>query len=562
MIKRLFVGLMMTGFILVSGFAANAAIYVDEQELVGASSVMVAGRTMVPMRVIFEKMGVTVSWNGEAKSITAVKGDTTIVLVVGSNAASINGASSAIDAAPSIIDGKVYVPLRFSASAFGGDVKYDSITKKVEIFLIKDDLIDDSENNLEDNDSVQITMIEKGELNINGDKYSGELINGKPNGQGTMEYASGGKYTGEFKNGIPDGKGTLLISGGDKYIGDFKNGRIDGQGTYLFVSGEKYAGEFKDDLMSGKGTLEFPRGDKYVGEFMDDEYNGFGIFTFANGKIQQGIWKNSKFIKRQAEPTVESNEMKITYGTLRFSGGIYTGEIKNGKANGQGTMTYADGTVKKGIWKDDEFVKSQSNPTISSNSVQTIFRTIIFTNGDKYDGEMRDGKYNGQGTYIFANGVKYVGEFKDGSFNGQGTKTYIDGTYAKGIWKDNKLVQPQVVTAQKRIEDNYSKVSISDIGVIRDANVTFSGTINSKSVTEQAGKIPFTTLYFLNGNWVVKATYVGKTSKKAGDYVTLYGITSWYPRGRPSVASFFCDSITGGDRNFQTMRNGFPSISY
>jgi hypothetical protein len=40
--------------------------------------------------------------------------------------------------------------------------------------------------------------------------------------------------------------------------------------------------------------------------------------------------------------------------------------------------------------------------------------TYTSSNGDKYVGEYKDGKFNGQGTLTFADGEKYVGEFKDG----------------------------------------------------------------------------------------------------------------------------------------------------
>ena len=42
--------------------------------------------------------------------------------------------------------------------------------------------------------------------------------------------------------------------------------------------------------------------------------------------------------------------------------------------------------------------------------------TYAFGNGDKYVGDVREGKQNGRGTYTFANGNKYVGEFKGGKF--------------------------------------------------------------------------------------------------------------------------------------------------
>ena len=90
-------------------------------------------------------------------------------------------------------------------------------------------------------------------------------------------------------------------------------------------------------------------------------------------------------------------------GTLtQPDGGKYVGEFKDGKANGQGTYTYADGNML-------------------------------------YVGEFKDGKQNGQGTLTRPDGAKHVGEFKDNQFNGQGTLTYPDSS-AKyvGEFKDDK----------------------------------------------------------------------------------------------------------------------------
>ena len=52
----------------------------------------------------------------------------------------------------------------------------------------------------------------------------------------------------------------------------------------------------------------------------------------------------------------------------------------------------------------------------------------------KYDGEIENGKPNGQGTYTHPNGEKYVGEFKDGKKDGQGTFTFTDGKKYVGSW--------------------------------------------------------------------------------------------------------------------------------
>ena len=64
-----------------------------------------------------------------------------------------------------------------------------------------------------------------------------------------------------------------------------------------------------------------------------------------------------------------------------------------------------------------------------------------FASGSKYVGEIKDGKYNGQGTVTFASGEKYDGEWKDGKYNGQGTLFASNGSIInQGIFADNKFI--------------------------------------------------------------------------------------------------------------------------
>ena len=56
----------------------------------------------------------------------------------------------------------------------------------------------------------------------NGSVYVGEIVSGKPHGQGTLTLSSGNKYEGEFKDGIP-WNGTLFVKNGNIF-GKFVNG--------------------------------------------------------------------------------------------------------------------------------------------------------------------------------------------------------------------------------------------------------------------------------------------------------------------------------------------------
>jgi len=64
--------------------------------------------------------------------------------------------------------------------------------------------------------------------------------------------------------------------------------------------------------------------------------------------------------------------------------------------------------------------------------------TITYRNS-VYLGEVKDGKPDGQGTVTWADGNIYVGAYKDGIRNGQGTTTFISGFMQSVLWRDDKF---------------------------------------------------------------------------------------------------------------------------
>lgn len=87
------------------------------------------GRLLVPLRAIFEKMGATVSWDAATSTASAVKGDKTVVIKIGSTEPTINGTVTKLDVAAKIVDGRTLAPMRFVCEAFGGTVSWDGATK-------------------------------------------------------------------------------------------------------------------------------------------------------------------------------------------------------------------------------------------------------------------------------------------------------------------------------------------------------------------------------------------------------------------------------------------------
>jgi len=92
-----------------------------------------AGRTLVPMRAIFESFGAIVGYEPTEKVVTGVMGDKIVVLTIGSKKARVNGKEVILDVAAKIINGRTLVPLRFVGESLDADVDWINETKTVVI---------------------------------------------------------------------------------------------------------------------------------------------------------------------------------------------------------------------------------------------------------------------------------------------------------------------------------------------------------------------------------------------------------------------------------------------
>lgn len=91
------------------------------------------GRTLVPMRDIFEALGATVTYNNLSQSIAAQKGTTTVRMALGTANASVNNIPIKLDAPAQTYYGRTMVPLRFVSEALGADVSFNAGTRIVSI---------------------------------------------------------------------------------------------------------------------------------------------------------------------------------------------------------------------------------------------------------------------------------------------------------------------------------------------------------------------------------------------------------------------------------------------
>lgn len=84
-----------------------------------------SGRTLVPLRKIFESLGATVDWNGATYTVVSTKGDTEVRLTIGENKMYVNGQEIPLDVPGVIENGRTLVPLRAVSEAYSCDVSWN-----------------------------------------------------------------------------------------------------------------------------------------------------------------------------------------------------------------------------------------------------------------------------------------------------------------------------------------------------------------------------------------------------------------------------------------------------
>ncbi|XP_008323300.1 alsin isoform X3 [Cynoglossus semilaevis] len=112
----------------------------------------------------------------------------------------------------------------------------------------------------------------------------------------------------------------------------------------------------------------------------------------------------------KSEPPVSRTASYTFYKDGRLKEATYEGHWLAGKPNGRGVLKWPDGRIYTGEFK---------------NGHEDGFGEFIATNKtlnkkDHYEGQWKEGKMHGLGTYRYANGEIYDGSFQDGMRHGHG----------------------------------------------------------------------------------------------------------------------------------------------
>jgi len=100
----------------------------------GTTPAIVAGRTLLPIRIVVEAIGGTIEWNAATRTVTIAAGPVTMGLTIGNRMATVNGIKTAIDpqnatVVPLIVGGRTMLPVRFVGEQLGGSVDWNQATR-------------------------------------------------------------------------------------------------------------------------------------------------------------------------------------------------------------------------------------------------------------------------------------------------------------------------------------------------------------------------------------------------------------------------------------------------
>lgn len=167
-----------------------AVIMHDESQDIQLSALIREGRTMAPIRPIFDKFDLDLNWNGDENSITTTTpGGKTVWMQIDNNVARVDGEEYIMDIGPTIINSRTYVPVRYIFDLLDVEYSWDGESRQVEVSapeLLEVEIDDSLEAEYEDAISVsEKSYLIRNKLdnskiilvNISDMDYDDEIIN-------------------------------------------------------------------------------------------------------------------------------------------------------------------------------------------------------------------------------------------------------------------------------------------------------------------------------------------------------------------------------------------------
>lgn len=365
----------------------------------------------------------------------------------------------------------------------------------------------------------------------------------------SIRYFDNGRYEGSLDvNGLKGGYGTYYWNDGERLEAFWSEDKPK-SGTYYCNDGVVYKGTVecvgKKIQITGKGTIFYPDKSKYVGEVKNFERNGSGTLYYDDGVIFKGQWVNNS-INGQAKAifpgdkiyegdfSMVDNNCVIKGKCIDASGYSYYGTFVNYIQTGKGkTYCKNDELLFDGEFKDGQY---------------DGFGTLYYTKDCYYEGEFKANKFCGSGVLHFGKNTLEC-QFENGRANGKGVQTdYYLNTVTVGVWRDGHLVEVKSKSTLNSSQKTYTiTYSNNDKYVGQVAN----GKPNGYGVyyVNENGCQKTVCGYFVNGKCTGFGTIVDKYSHYCGQIKRLYpnghGINLYLNSNAVAIGNFKYGELNG-----------------
>ena len=165
----------------------------------------------------------------------------------------------------------------------------------------------------------------------------------------------------------------------------------------------------------------------YKGQLVDGSRQGLGMYVWNDGTCYIGRWKSGNREGTGIYIVPSGYHVKNCSDCI-----YYVGDWANGDKSGNGTCYDKMGKlIYYGNFVDNS--PSQTYPTVGYDNYK--FECLVYTNGNYYLGETKNGKPHGAGVYIWSNGAMWYGNWNDGERDGYGIYMSNEGSFSTGTWK-------------------------------------------------------------------------------------------------------------------------------
>jgi hypothetical protein len=151
----------------------------------------------------------------------------------------------------------------------------------------------------------------------------------------------------------------------------------------------------------------------------------------------------------KAEMPVNEELKDLQYKVMEGINSRYEGYVKNGKKNGQGTLSFKNGDKYVGEWREDKkhgqgtyiYADGEKYAGQWENGNMHGEGTYFFKSGNRFTGQWQKDKKQGRGTYFFKNGDKWEGSYVNNKKHGRGVYTWASGESQEEVWENGKLAK-------------------------------------------------------------------------------------------------------------------------